>query len=77
VARREQCENAPQCFGFYVFCRPFLRGKTEEFRDKIQKVMLPWGVGMTPRNAFFRNKFDFYKNICYNIYVKIEKGKSL
>ena len=21
--------------------------------------------------------FDFYKNICYNIYVKIEKGKNL
>ena len=24
---------------------------------------------------FFRNKFDFYKNICYNIYVKIEEGR--
>ena len=32
---------------------------------------------MVRQNAFFRNKFDFYKNICYNIYVRIEKGNKL
>ena len=51
--RRLVFENAPQSFGFYVFCRPFLRGKTEEFKDKIQKVMLPWSVGMTLQNAIW------------------------
>lgn len=34
--------------------------------------MLPWGVAITPRNAFL---FDFYKNICYNIYTKSRKEK--
>ncbi len=30
--------------------------------------------GCASSNLALGTKFDFYKNICYNIYVRIEKG---
>ena len=44
-------EEPLDCFGFYLYCRPFLRGKTESSIDNIRKVTLPWQTGMVCRNA--------------------------